>query len=61
MDKQVGGIRKLEKSEKCGATYVGSEVPTAVTLKNATAKVVTMHNVTFKSTILNIFIIRTYY
>lgn len=51
----------MEKSEKCGASYVRSEVPTAVTLKIAMVKVVTMHSVTCKRTILNMSIIRTDY
>jgi hypothetical protein len=49
------------ESEKCEDSYLRSEVPTAVTVKTAMAKAVTMHSVTCKRTILNISTIRTYY
>jgi hypothetical protein len=52
---------EVGETEKCGASYVRSEVPTAVTAKTAMAKAVTMHSVICKRIILNISIIRTNY
>ena len=45
----------MEESEECGASYVRSEVPTAVPSKTTIDEVVTMNRVTCKRTILNVY------
>jgi len=46
---------EVGESKNCGASYVRSEVPTAVTVKTAMVKAVTMHSVTCKRIILNVY------